>query len=84
MSFVGSLEDSLWFLHKYVKDAIERHEKLDLILVPITQHVRMQLFLVIYFYFFSSFFLLFVYLFILLLVFEECKFEAWRTSYDNN
>lgn len=35
---LGSLEDSLWFLHKYVKDAIERHEKLDLILVPITQH----------------------------------------------
>jgi hypothetical protein len=52
MSFVGSLEDSLWFLHKYVKDAIERHEKLDLILVPITQHVRMQLFLVIFFLFF--------------------------------
>lgn len=62
MSFVGSLEDSLWFLHKYVKDAIERHEKLDLILVPITQHVRMQLFLVIYFYFFLPFFFyLFIY-----------------------
>lgn len=35
---LGSLEDSLWFLHKYVKDAIERHEKLDLILIPIIQH----------------------------------------------
>ncbi|KAG5242688.1 ARM repeat superfamily protein [Salix suchowensis] len=37
-SITCSLEDSLWFLHKYVKDAIERHEKLDLILIPIIQH----------------------------------------------
>ncbi|CAK7342514.1 unnamed protein product [Dovyalis caffra] len=35
---LGSLEDSLWFLHKYVKDAIERHENLDQILFPIIQH----------------------------------------------
>ncbi|XP_065855835.1 uncharacterized protein [Euphorbia lathyris] len=35
---LGSLEDSLWFLHKFVKDAAERDQKLDEILIPIIQH----------------------------------------------
>ncbi|XP_037491270.1 uncharacterized protein LOC105645187 isoform X2 [Jatropha curcas] len=35
---LGSLEDSLWFLHKFVKDAVERDHKLDDILIPIIQH----------------------------------------------
>lgn len=37
--FEGSLEDSLWFLHKFVKDGAERDQKLDDILIPIIQHV---------------------------------------------
>ncbi|KAF2307855.1 hypothetical protein GH714_032638 [Hevea brasiliensis] len=35
---LGSLEDSLWFLHKFVKDGAERDQKLDDILIPIIQH----------------------------------------------
>ncbi|KAG6694135.1 uncharacterized protein LOC122276108 isoform X3 [Carya illinoinensis] len=34
----GSLEDSLWFFHKYVKDAAEDKEALDHILVPMIEH----------------------------------------------
>ncbi|XP_059462765.1 uncharacterized protein LOC132191689 isoform X2 [Corylus avellana] len=35
---LGSLEDSLWFLHKYVNDANEDEEALDQILVPMIEH----------------------------------------------
>lgn len=38
-NFAGSLEDSLWFLHKYVNDADEDEEALDQILVPMIEHV---------------------------------------------
>ncbi|KAL0383567.1 UNVERIFIED_CONTAM: hypothetical protein Scaly_0644000 [Sesamum calycinum] len=34
-----SLEQSLWFLHKYIGEAAERGEHLDQVLVPIIQHV---------------------------------------------
>lgn len=34
----GSLDESLLFLHKYVKDAAERKERLDQILVPMFEH----------------------------------------------
>ncbi|KAL4272418.1 hypothetical protein GQ457_13G011310 [Hibiscus cannabinus] len=37
-SSLDSLDDSLWFLHKYVRDAAQRGETLDEILVPMTQH----------------------------------------------
>lgn len=37
-SSLGSLEDSLWFLHKYVNDAVENKEALDQILVPMIEH----------------------------------------------
>lgn len=40
---LGSLEDSLWFLHKFVKDAAERDQNLDDILIPIIQHVLLIL-----------------------------------------
>ncbi|KAL0359508.1 UNVERIFIED_CONTAM: hypothetical protein Sangu_0800200 [Sesamum angustifolium] len=33
-----SLEQSLWFLHKYIGEAAERGEHLDQVLVPIIQH----------------------------------------------
>ncbi|CAA0837450.1 ARM repeat superfamily protein, partial [Striga hermonthica] len=33
-----SLEQSLWFLHKYVCEAADRSEALDQVLVPILQH----------------------------------------------
>ncbi|GMP97324.1 hypothetical protein CsSME_00045624 [Camellia sinensis var. sinensis] len=36
-SFV-TLEESLWILHTYVREAAQREESLDEILVPITQH----------------------------------------------
>ncbi|WCJ33914.1 ARM repeat superfamily protein [Euphorbia peplus] len=35
---LGSLDDSLWLLHKFVKDAAERDQNLDDILIPILQH----------------------------------------------
>ncbi|XP_048236035.1 uncharacterized protein LOC8278946 isoform X2 [Ricinus communis] len=38
----GSLEDSLWFLHKFVKDAVERDHPMDDILIPIIQHPLMR------------------------------------------
>jgi hypothetical protein len=38
-NFAGSLDDSLWFLHKYVNDAAEDEEALDQILVPMIEHV---------------------------------------------
>ncbi|GAV57287.1 hypothetical protein CFOL_v3_00825 [Cephalotus follicularis] len=38
ISSLGSLEDSLWFLHKYVRDAAEKDESLDDILVPMIEH----------------------------------------------
>lgn len=38
-NFAGSLEHSLWFLHKYVNDAAEDLEALDQILVPMIEHV---------------------------------------------
>ncbi|KAM4091257.1 hypothetical protein ACJW30_09G123600 [Castanea mollissima] len=34
----GSLGDSLWFLHKYVNDAVEDQDAFDQILLPIIQH----------------------------------------------
>ncbi|KAK9986731.1 hypothetical protein SO802_031682 [Lithocarpus litseifolius] len=34
----GSLEDSLWFLHKYVNDTVEDQDAFDQILLPIIQH----------------------------------------------
>ncbi|XP_057982158.1 uncharacterized protein LOC131167378 isoform X2 [Malania oleifera] len=33
-----SLDDSLWFFHKYVRDAAEKKEPLDNILVPMIEH----------------------------------------------
>ncbi|KAL7225065.1 hypothetical protein ACSBR1_020379 [Camellia fascicularis] len=36
-SFV-TLEESLWILHTYVREAAQREDSLDEILVPITQH----------------------------------------------
>ncbi|XP_019154481.1 PREDICTED: uncharacterized protein LOC109150918 isoform X2 [Ipomoea nil] len=33
-----SLEQSLWFLHKYVEDAREKNESLDQVLVPMIEH----------------------------------------------
>ncbi|XP_021893322.1 uncharacterized protein LOC110811211 isoform X2 [Carica papaya] len=35
---IGSLDESVWFLHKYVREAAERKETLDEILVPIIKH----------------------------------------------
>ncbi|KAB1222327.1 hypothetical protein CJ030_MR2G002032 [Morella rubra] len=35
---LGSLEDSLWFLHKYIIDAVEDKEAMDQILVPMIEH----------------------------------------------
>ncbi|XVE96000.1 hypothetical protein REPUB_Repub02eG0183900 [Reevesia pubescens] len=35
---LASLDDSLWFLHKYVKDAAQTNETLDEILVPMIEH----------------------------------------------
>ncbi|KAL5745748.1 hypothetical protein ACOSP7_026894 [Xanthoceras sorbifolium] len=35
---LGSLDESLWFLHKYMRDAAEREELLDEILVPMIEH----------------------------------------------
>lgn len=37
-SSLDSLDYSLWFLHKYVRDAAQRDGNLDEILVPIIQH----------------------------------------------
>ena len=34
-----SLDQSLWFLHKYVRDAVQNHASLDEILVPMIEHV---------------------------------------------
>lgn len=34
----ASLEDSLWFLHKYVGDAVEKNEALDQVLIPMIEH----------------------------------------------
>ncbi|KAL5540486.1 hypothetical protein UlMin_043080 [Ulmus minor] len=34
----GSLDESLWFLHKFVKDAAEKKESLDEILVPMLEN----------------------------------------------
>lgn len=39
MSCAVSLEDSLWFLHRYIKEAAEQEERLDQILVPMMEHV---------------------------------------------
>ncbi|OMO71589.1 hypothetical protein COLO4_28165 [Corchorus olitorius] len=33
-----SLDECLWFLHKYVKDAVQRDETLDAVLVPMIEH----------------------------------------------
>ncbi|KAI4348718.1 hypothetical protein L6164_009405 [Bauhinia variegata] len=35
---IGSLEDSLWFLHKYVSDAAEKNHSLDQVLVPMIEN----------------------------------------------
>lgn len=37
--FLVSLEQSLWFLHKYVGEAAEKGETLDEVLVPMLEHV---------------------------------------------
>lgn len=39
MASAGSLEESLWFLHKYVKDAAEKDESLDDVVVPMLENV---------------------------------------------
>lgn len=52
--FAGSLDESLWFLYKYVRDAAEREEILDEVLVPMIEHV------INYYSFFSSKFLLYL------------------------
>lgn len=39
INFLGSLEESLWFLHKYIKDAAEKEESLDEILIPMLENV---------------------------------------------
>ncbi|KAL6987107.1 hypothetical protein U1Q18_012864 [Sarracenia purpurea var. burkii] len=33
-----SLEESLWILHNYIRDAAQREESLDEIIVPMTEH----------------------------------------------
>lgn len=38
MASLGSLDESLWFLYKYVRDAAEREEILDEVLVPMIEH----------------------------------------------
>lgn len=38
-AFAGSLEESLWFLHKYARDAAEKEESLDDILIPMVENV---------------------------------------------
>lgn len=43
-----SIHQSLWFLHQYVKDAVQNHVSLDEILIPMIEHV-------ISFIFFSTF-----------------------------
>ncbi|XP_054775738.1 uncharacterized protein LOC129284315 isoform X2 [Prosopis cineraria] len=35
---MGSLEDSLWFLHKYVSDAAEKEDSFDQVLVPMIEN----------------------------------------------
>ncbi|KAJ4706438.1 putative ARM repeat superfamily protein [Melia azedarach] len=35
---LGSMDESLWFLYKYVRDAAERDEILDEVLVPMIEH----------------------------------------------
>ncbi|XP_023543535.1 uncharacterized protein LOC111803391 isoform X3 [Cucurbita pepo subsp. pepo] len=35
---LDSLDQSLWFLHKYVRDAVQNHASLDEILVPMIEH----------------------------------------------
>lgn len=35
---IVSLEDSLWFLHRYIKEAADKEERLDEILVPMIEH----------------------------------------------
>lgn len=35
----ASLEDSLWFLHKYIGDAGKKNEALDQVLIPMIEHV---------------------------------------------
>lgn len=39
ISSTDSLDQSLWFLHKYVGDAAQNHASLDEILVPMIEHV---------------------------------------------
>ncbi|KAK4281861.1 hypothetical protein QN277_013308 [Acacia crassicarpa] len=36
---IGSLEDSLWFLHKYVSDAAEKEDSFDQVLVPMIENL---------------------------------------------
>lgn len=45
--FPVSLEQSLWFLHKYVGEAAEKGETLDEVLVPMLEHVFILFFLFI-------------------------------------
>lgn len=35
----ASVEQSLWFVHKYVGEAAGKGDRLDLVLVPMLQHV---------------------------------------------
>ncbi|CAK9319331.1 unnamed protein product [Citrullus colocynthis] len=37
-SSLDSLDQSLWFLHQYVKDAVQNHASLDEILIPMLEH----------------------------------------------
>ncbi|CAA2969441.1 uncharacterized protein LOC111378014 [Olea europaea subsp. europaea] len=38
-SVTASLEDSLWFLHKYIGDAGKKNEALDQVLIPMIEHL---------------------------------------------
>ncbi|RVX09782.1 hypothetical protein CK203_012325 [Vitis vinifera] len=40
---IVSLEDSLWFLHRYIKEAADKEERLDEILVPMIEHTGLDL-----------------------------------------
>lgn len=59
-AFAGSLEESLWFLHKYVRDAAEKEESLDNILIPMLENVQCSINdTVTFFFFFNSILIMF-------------------------
>lgn len=45
------MEQSLWFLHKYIAEAAQKGEHLDHVLVPILQHVHDFLYILFFFSF---------------------------------